>query len=225
VRLRSLILCQQSETVELVGRVCRELGVELQHCSTVKTAVEKFALQRFHGVIVDDQDAASASTLLSEIQASANGKKSLIVALAKTDAALDAVFGAGTHLVIYKPLTHDRLRNGLRAIRILMGRRQQRASTRVRVDITASLTVNNGESFAVKILDISGGGAALSLQRPIPSAKTLQLSFSLPGEQNRITTAAELVWKDVKGNLGVEFVNSDPAFNQLVSSWLKVHAK
>jgi PilZ domain len=176
-------------------------------------------------VIVDDQDAASASTLLSEIQASANGKKSLIVALAKTDAALDAVFGAGTHLVIYKPLTHDRLRNGLRAIRILMGRRQQRASTRVRVDITASLTVNNGESFAVKILDISGGGAALSLQRPIPSAKTLQLSFSLPGEQNRITTAAELVWKDVKGNLGVEFVNSDPAFNQLVSSWLKVHAK
>jgi len=174
-------------------------------------------------VIVDDQDAASAATLLGEIQASPAGKKSLIVALAKTDASLDAVFGAGTHLVIYKPLTHDRLRNGLRAIRILMGRRQQRASTRVRVDITASLSVNNGESFAVKILDISGGGAALALQRPLSSAKTLQLSFALPGEQTRVTTAAELVWKDVKGNLGVEFVNSDPTFNRLVASWLKAH--
>jgi PilZ domain len=217
------MLCRQSETVALVGRVCRELGVELHHCSTAEVALEKFSLHRFHGVIVDDQDAASAASLLNEIQATENGKKPLIVALAKTDAALDAVFGAGTHLVIYKPLTHDRLRNGLRAIRILMGRRQQRASTRVKVDITASLTVNDTENFAVKILDISGGGAALSLERPMPGVKTLRLRFALPGEQGPISTEAELVWKDVKGNVGVEFVNCEPSFNELVSNWMKAH--
>jgi len=99
------MLCRQSETVTLVARVCRELGVDLQHCSTAQTALEKFSLQRFHGVIVDDQDGASAASLLTDIQATENGKKALIVALAKTDAALDAIFGAGTHLVIYKPLT------------------------------------------------------------------------------------------------------------------------
>jgi hypothetical protein len=219
------MLCRQSETVTLVARVCRELGVELQHCPTAQTALEKFSLQRFHGVIVDDQDAASAASLLTDIQGTENGKKILIVALAKTDAALDAIFGAGTHLVIYKPLTHDRLRNGLRAIRILMGRRQQRASTRIKVDITASLTVNNTEDFTVKILDISGGGAALSLQRPIPSVKPLKISFALPGEQSRITTDAELVWKDVRGNLGIEFVNSEPAFNEVVSRWIRVHPR
>jgi DNA-binding response OmpR family regulator len=219
------MLCRQSETVALVNRVCRELGVELHHCSTAETALEKFALQRFHGVIVDDQDGASAASLLTDIQATENGKKALIVALAKTDAALDAIFGAGTHLVIYKPLTHDRLRNGLRAIRILMGRRQQRASARIKVDITASLTVNNTEDFPVKILDISGGGAALSLQRPLPSVKPLKLSFALPGEQNRITTDAELVWKDVRGNLGIEFVNNDTAFNDVVSRWMKAHPR
>ena len=209
----------------LVNRVCRELGVELTHCSTAQTALEKFGLQRFHGVIVDDQDGASAASLLTDIQATENGKKALIVALAKTDAALEAVFGAGTHLVIYKPLTHDRLRNGLRAIRILMGRRQQRTSARIKVDITASLTVNNTEDFPVKILDISGGGAALSFQRPLPSVKSLKISFALPGEQSRITTDAELVWKDVRGNLGIEFVNSDPTFNEVVSGWMKAHPR
>jgi len=218
------MLCRESETVALVNRVCRELGVELHHCPTAETAIQKFALQRFHGVIVDDQDAASAALLLNDIQAAENGKKPLIVALAKTDAALDAVFGAGTHLVIYKPLSHDRLRNGLRAIRILMGRRQQRSSVRVKVDITASLTINNSDNFAVKILDISGGGAALSLQRPLPAVKTLKLSFALPGEQRRITADADLVWKDVKGNVGIEFVNSDAAFNELVSNWMKAHS-
>jgi DNA-binding response OmpR family regulator len=221
VRLRSLMLCGESQTVALVSRVCRELGVELHHCPTAETALQKFSLQRFHGVIVDDQDAASAASLLNDIQTAENGKKPLIVALAKTDAALDAVFGAGTHLVIYKPLTHDRLRNGLRAIRILMGRRRQRASTRVKVDITASLTVNDTDNFAVKILDISGGGAALSVQRPLSAVKTLTLSFALPGEQSKITADAVLVWKDVKGNVGIEFVNSDGAFSELVSNWMK----
>jgi len=219
------MLCRQSDTVAMVTRVCRELGVELQHCSTAQTALEKFGLQRFHGVIVDDQDPASAASLLNDIQATEAGKKALIVALAKTDAGLDAIFGAGTHLVIYKPLTHDRLRNGLRAIRILMGRRQQRVSARIKVDITASLTVNNTEDFPVKILDISEGGVALSLQRPLPNVKALKLSFALPGEQSRITTEAELVWKDVRGNVGLEFVNTDPAFNEVMSKWMKAHPR
>ena len=224
MQLRSLILCGQSETVALVMGVCRELGVELHHCATAKTAVEKFTLRKFHGVIVDDHDGPSAALLLRDIQASANGRKSLIIALAKTDAALDAVFGAGTHLVIYKPLTHERLRNGLRAIRTLMGRRQQRASSRVKVDITVSLTVNETEDIPAKILDISTGGAALSLQRSFPIVKSMKLSFALPGQKGTITTAAELVWKDVRGNLGIEFVNTDPAFIPLVSRWMKAQS-
>ena len=89
----------------------------MHHCSTAKRALEKFALQSFHGVIVYDQDGPGAALLLRDMQASATGKKALIIALAKADAALDAAFGAGTHLVIYQPLTQDRLRNGLRAVR------------------------------------------------------------------------------------------------------------
>jgi hypothetical protein len=218
------MLCQQPETVALVMRVCRELGVELEHCATAKTALEKLTLQKFHGVIVDDQDGPSAALLLKDIQASARGRKFLTIALAKTDAPLEAVFGAGTNLVIYKPLTQDRLRNGLRAIRTLMGRRKQRGSPRVRVDITARLTVNEVEEIPAKILDISRGGAALSLQRPLPIVKSLKLSFVLPGAESPVIGAAEMVWKDVWGNLGVEFVNTDPGFTLSVSRWMKARS-
>lgn len=215
------MLCRQPETVALAMRACRELGVELHHCSTAKTAIEKFSLQRFHGVIVDDQDGPNAALLLQDLRASANGKKSVIIALAKTDAVLDAVFGAGTHLVIYKPLTHDKLRNGLRAIRPLMGKQQHRASLRVKVNVVANLTVNDTENIPVKILDLSSGGAALSLPNSCPTIKSLKLSFALPGEETTITTVAELVWKNVWGNLGIAFVNTDPAFTQSVSKWMK----
>lgn len=217
------MLCQQPETVALAVRACRDLGVELHHCSTAKTAIEKFSLQRFHGVIVDDQDAPNAASLLKDLRASANGKKSVIIALAKADAVLDAVFGAGTHLVIYKPLTHEKLRNGLRAIRPLMGKQQHRASLRVKVNVAANLTVNDTENIPVKILDLSSGGAALSVPKDCPTIKSLKLSFALPGQETTITTVAELVWKNAWGNLGIAFVNTDPAFSQSVSKWMNAH--
>lgn len=215
------MLCRQPETVALAVRACREMGVELHHCSTAKTAIEKFSRQRFHGVIVDDQDGPDAALLLTDLRGSANGKKSLIIAMAKADAVLEAVFGAGTHLVIYKPLTHDRLRNGLRAIRPLMGKHQHRDSLRVKVDVVANLTVNNTENIPVKILDLSSRGAALSLPNGCPTIKSLKLSFALPGEETTITTVADLVWKNVWGHLGIAFVNTDPAFTQSVSRWMK----
>ncbi len=222
MQLRSLLLCQQPQTVALVTRVCRELGVELQHCSTAKSALEKLAVQDFHGVIVDDQDAPSAALILNDAQAS--GRRSLTIALAKTDAALDAVFDAGSHLVIYKPLTHDRLRNGLRAIRTLMGRRQPRGSPRVKADIAATLMVNETEDIPAKILDISRGGTALSIQRSLPAVKSLKLSFVLPGGESPIITAAELVWKDVQGRLGIQFVNISPKSTLMISKWVKAHS-
>jgi PilZ domain len=216
------MLCRQPETVAAVTRACRELGVELQHCPTAAMALERFALQRFHGVIVDDQDGASAASLLKGVRATASGKKSLIIALAKTDAALDAVFGAGSDLVIYKPLTHDKLRNGLRAIRPLMGKQQHRGSLRVKVDIAANLTVNDAANIPVKILDISTSGAAVSLPSPVPVlADSLKLSFVLPGGETTITTAAALAWKDNWGKLGIAFVNPDRAFTSLMSNWIK----
>ena len=207
----------------MVTRACRELGVDLQHCSSAKAALEEFNCQRFQGVIVDDQDGQSAATLLENIQESAGGKKALIIALAKTDAALDAVFGAGTHLVIYKPLTHDRVRNGLRAIRTLMGGRRQRLSPRVKLDLEATLAINETDAIPVKILDISRGGAALQVQRTPPTIKSLRLSFALPGEKTT-TAAAQLVWRDARGNLGIEFVNREPEFTLLVSKWTKDNA-
>jgi len=218
------MLCRQPETVALVTRACRELGVDLQHCSSAKTALQEFKGQCFQGIIVDDQDSQGATDLLKDIQESTPaGRKALVIALARTDAALDAVFGAGTHLVIYKPLTHDRVRNGLRAIRTLMGGRRQRSSPRVKVDLAAKLAINETEAVPVKILDISRGGAALQVQGMPPTIKSLKLSFALPGEKST-TAAAQLVWRDARGNLGIEFVNREPEFTLLVSKWTKDNA-
>jgi len=105
-----------------------------------------------------------------------------------------------------------------------MGRRRQRASSRVKVDIMASLTANGIEDIPAKILDISTGGAAVFIQRPLPIVTFLKLSFALPKQKCPITTACELAWKDVRGNLGIQFLNPDLDFALSLSRWMKAQS-
>ncbi len=75
---------------------------------------------------------------------------------------------------------------------------------------------HDGSLLAVPPSTFSSGGAALSLSSTCPTVNSLKLSFVLPGEKTTITAAAELVWKDVWGNLGIAFVNTGPAFTRSV---------
>ena len=104
-----------------------------------------------------------------------------------------------------------------------MGKQQHRHSLRVKVDVVANLTVNDTEDIPVKILDLSSGGAALSVSKGCPTIKSLKLSFALPGGETTISTAAELAWKDTWGKLGIAFVNTDSVFTESVSRWIKGH--
>ncbi|HXX22031.1 MAG TPA: hypothetical protein VEO19_02645, partial [Terriglobia bacterium] len=61
-------------------------------------------------------------------------------------------------------------------------------------------------------------------QRPLPTVKSLTLSFTLPGQPGPITAAAELVWKDIRGNLGVEFLNTNPTPVPSLSKWIKAQS-
>ena len=125
-------------------------------------------------------------------------KKSLGVVLAGSQTSLGVAFGAGTHLVIYKPITPDRVRNGLRAVRTLAARQHPRESHRIRVDVPATLHSAGKSYIPVSLVDISEGGVALRVEQALPASPKIKmmLSLSLPG--TAITASVEIVWRDVK---------------------------
>src|ERR1700758_4862658 len=134
----SLLLCKDQLTVQIIGGVCKELGVELEHCPTPDGAVAKLSIGRFDVILLDDSDPNGAALVLDRAKSFPSCKKSLGVVLASSRTSLRVAFGTGTHLVIYKPITPDRVRSGLRAVRALAARRHPRAH-RVRLDIPATL--------------------------------------------------------------------------------------
>jgi len=51
----------------------------------------------------------------------------------------------------------------------------------------------------------------------------LTLEFVLPNKTSVITTSAEVVWRDVKGNLGLRFLHIPPTCSKLLNEWVAAH--
>ncbi len=214
--LKSLLLCRDRATVQLLTRGFKEAGIDIVPCSEAQQAQQTLKNDRFEAVVLDADDREQAMSVLDTLKMTS--KNSLKIVLADSRTALGAAFSTGTHLVIYKPLSADRLRKSIGAVCNLMGRKQQRAYRRISLSVPATLFVDN-RPIPATMLDISEGGAALSTQS-LPMMKTVALEFVIPGTTEAITTSAEVMWKDVHGRFGAQFVGMEAGTRKLLSQWL-----
>jgi CheY-like chemotaxis protein len=217
--LRSLLLCRHNATVQLISRGFKDFSVEVESVSEPQAALQRLKDQRFEAIVIDAQDRTEALLVLDSLKTLPSCKNSLRIVLADHETALAAAFSTGTHLVMYKPISADRLRNSLRGLCNLIGRRRQREFGRICVKIPAILHIGEKNQVPASILSISQGGVAFLSQQAI-STKTLGLRFALPGRTVMITTSAEVVWNDVRGRIGAQFVNMEPASHKVLSEWV-----
>jgi PilZ domain len=221
--LRALLFCQDIPTAQLVGRAFRELKLEIEPCGDPDQALLKLRNQRFDAIVVDDADPAGAVLILDSARSMTSCRNSLYIVLAQAQTTLSTAFSTGTHLVIYKPVTADRLRNSLRALRNLIGRRPQREFPRVDVEIAARLQLDNHTEVRVCILDLGQGGLALSSQTLLPNSGILTVEFVLPDRTKSMTVSGEVVWRDAHGRVGLQFTDVDAANREALDEWLASH--
>jgi hypothetical protein len=51
------------------------------------------------------------------------------------------------------------------------------------------------------------------------------IEFSLPGEKDNLTSAVELIWRDVQGNMGIRFASTSATLTESLEKWLAVQPK
>lgn len=137
--LRSLLLCHDHATVQLISRGFKEFSVDVEACSAPEEALHKFTNQRFDAVVIDDSDHAAATQLIDKLKLVPAFKNSTTIVLVDPKTALGVAFNTGSNLAIYKPLTADRLRKSLRAMHNLIGRSRQRKFDRIAVKLPARI--------------------------------------------------------------------------------------
>lgn len=104
---RSLLFSSDQETLHVVGQVLKELGLEVESCLEIFSAIERLTTKTFDLVVADLDDGAEAAFLLKTCQELNSTRSALAVAIAGVGMS-SAQPGVG--LVLNKPLIPERMK-------------------------------------------------------------------------------------------------------------------
>jgi len=222
--LHSLLFSRDQEIINLAGEVLKELDIEVLPCGQAQEAVRRLTGTKFDAIIVDNADAPGAVAVLSAAKSLPSCEESVGIVLAVSPTSLGLADGARCHMVLYRPLSADRLRNGVKSALGLRGDDEEaRESQRAPINIPATLRGAGLEDTLVFITNLSAGGAALRVGRLVPSSSIHSLEFSLPDMNDSFTTSVELVWRDVQGRMGIRFTSMSTTFSESLEKWFAAH--
>ena len=219
--LHALLFSRNPEIINLAGEVLKTLDIEVSCSGEASETVRTLAGTRFDAIIVDNADAPGAVSVLSAAKSLPSCEQSVGIVLASSPASLGLAEGARSHMVLYRPLSADRLRNGIRsALGLRTDGEEARESQRSHINIPATLHGAGLDEMLVFITNLGQGGAALQVGESLPSSSIHSIEFSLPGEKDNLGTSVELVWRDVQGRIGVRFISMSTTFSESVEKWL-----
>jgi TonB family protein len=107
---RSLLFSSDQETSQLVGQVLRELGLEVEACSEIFSAIEKLTTKTFAVVVADLGDGAEANFLLKTCHELNATKSAMSVAIEGTGT---VQAHPGVSIILERPLIADRMKRSL----------------------------------------------------------------------------------------------------------------
>jgi CheY-like chemotaxis protein len=217
-----LVLSKDENDVRVLTRSFVESGVLVELCTDPQRVNARLRSGQFQAAIVDANDRSGARAALSAVEWVPRKQKPLVIVLADKDTDIPAVFSAGVHIAFYKPITFERVRDGVRAARNLMIRERRGKLRRVPVEIMATLTVGNARGVPVRLSDLSEAGAAISGGYDLRVTQSVFLEFLLPDFVTMVKAKAEVVWRNVHGQTGLRFVAN--AGGPALKEWLKKKA-
>ena len=219
--LRALLFSRDPEIIRLVAEVLNALEIELTQSSVAQETVQRLGAGRFDAILVDNADASGAVVVLSAAKNLPSCQESIGIVLAVSRNSIGLAQGARSHMVLYRPLSANRLRNGVRsALGLRAEGEDARESHRASTNIPATLHGIGVDDTLIFITNLSAGGAALKVGASVSSSSIQSIEFSLPDSAECLTTAVELVWRDVEGRIGVSFAHASPAFRATLEKWL-----
>jgi len=215
----ALLLCDQETIIRTVTRVFKDLGVEVEVFDDHQVAARKLAARKFDAIVADDE-VSGATMLLEAARGLPTCGKSVRIILAGGPTAVGTAFQSGTQIVLYKPLSLERVRHGLRAVRNLMAQERRGGFKRVRVDFGAKVSYGKFANKPVSVEDLSDSGAAIRSENPLPASARLSFECMLPDSNELLKAKAEIVWQDTLGGVGIRFLDMPAQSRKRLVEWL-----
>jgi CheY-like chemotaxis protein len=219
--LQALLFSTDDSAADVLGRVLPTLGMAMDRCSDPETTLARIQQQKFDALIVDFDDAKAANDVLQ--QAKSVGSGPLSVALVADTAKVRDILSAGAHFVLYKPVTDEAVKAGLRAATALLSRERRRAF-RVPVQAPVAITLPDARNLDGILLDLSETGMDVLTAEPQVAGALLGFYFQLPDGGLEIKARGQVAWANPNGQTGVHFRDLSEAVSGELKKWLNAAA-
>lgn len=222
MELRSLLLSQDAELIEVLQMALDDIGIGVEIYSTAPWAGEDIAAHRFDAVIIDF-DVPGADDFLRGVRKSPSNTHSLTFAIVNADIGLASAFAMGANLALQKPINIESARNSLRAAYGLI-MQERRRYFRYPIETLVMLSPDETTTIVGTSMNLSEGGMALKCDRELQLNGLVKLTFSLPGIKGDLDARAIVVWKDTVGRAGIRFEKLSHTTREKLSEWLMMQA-
>jgi len=209
---------------EILGRVLPASGIAVERFGVFAEAVDRLQQQKFDALIVDfSEDPEIAAEVLEEARRLNSENPPVTVALVAEPARVRDILNSGAHFVLYKPLSDDKARAGLRAVAALLNRERRRAY-RVPVQAPVELTLPDTLKNEGILLDLSESGMDVLTAEPQVPGALLNFRFQLPDGSLEVHAQGEVAWASPNGQTGVRFIDLDESIKAQLQAWLRAAA-
>src|SRR5882724_1944010 len=219
--LQALLVSIDDSAADVLGRVLPILGMAMDRSSDPETTIVRIQQQRFDALIVDFDDPKMAEDVLQ--QAQKIGSAPLSIALVADTTKVREILSGGAHFVLYKPLTDDAVKAGLRAVAALLNRERRRAF-RVPVQAPVEITLPDTRKLDGILLDLSETGMDVLTAEPQVAGSLLAFQFQLPDGSLKIEAHGQVAWANPNGQTGVHFLNISEDVSTELKKWLQAAA-
>jgi CheY-like chemotaxis protein len=219
--LQALLVSSDKSAADVLGRVLPTFGIMMDRSSDPETTLARIQQQKFDAILVDFEDQPLATDVLK--LAHRLGSGCLSIALVGDRGKVRDVLSSGTHFVLYKPLSDEAAKAGLRAAAALLSRERRRA-IRVPVQAPVEITLPDERKADGILLDLSETGMdVLTSEAQIPGA-LLGFRFQLPDGALEIEAHGQVAWANPNGQTGVRFIDLPGDISLQLRVWLKAAA-
>jgi len=176
--LECLLLTRDSDLLSGIRTKFNELGIEILVRKDAALAVELSRRRHLDGFVIDCDEVPGGKEALRNIPGNRANKQSVMVAIVSGGTSVSEAIERGANFVLNKPLQDGRLCACL-DMAIPKMEREHRRYFRHEIDLTVELQLHTGQPFLAKMLNVSEGGFAIQISKPLPEA-VLSVQFDLP---------------------------------------------
>src|SRR5579862_8536756 len=163
MNLQALLVSSDDAAADVLARVLSAFDIAMDRSSDPETTLSRMQQQKFDALIVDFENPEAAEAVLQ--CAHTSGSAPISIALVADTGKVRAILSGGSHFVLYKPVTEEAAKAGLRAAAALLSRERRRAF-RVPVQAPVAITLPDTRTLDGILLDLSETGMDVLTAEP-----------------------------------------------------------